>query len=329
MGVEFVKRNISRGYSGWVEIDNDKFYCRSSVEFIYLHHLSYKYKKLDGYNIKMENVIFEYNDEKYKPDFLIYHNNVLVKIIETKSDKNQIIRENKGNKYELFKYYFDKLKIDFEICYKDTEILTNDIKEKLDKWKHNLTQSISDENNPMFGMRHSVESKAKIGLKTKERCENPEYLSFLKSKLKKTDIQKQNCSISAIKRQNRIKYEKYGEIISKKCIICGCEFKDYEKKSKQTCKNSCTFRLRYSKGEIKCGGDGFKSFKTKIINSLKKYNYDISNMDNYGQFKIYINNIKELGLLPKTFGLNENTINKYFGNFEILKKELKNENNKN
>lgn len=271
----------------------------------------------------MENMIFEYKGEKYKPDFLIYHNNILIKVIETKSDRNQITRENKLNKYEIFKDYFSKIKIDFEICYRDKNILTEDIKIKLNDWKSNLTQSISGENNPMFGMRHSSESKMKIGLKTKERCKDPEYLSFFISRLKKSEQQKLNCSISAIERQRKIKYEKYGEIIVKKCIICGCEFKDYEKKLKQTCKNSCTFKLRFSKGEIGRGGDGFKSFKTKIINNLKKFSDDISIMNNFSEFEIYISHLKEIELLPKTFGISENTINKYFNNFEILKKELK------
>lgn len=335
MEKEFVKRNKSRGYSGWVFINGEKFYCRSSIEFIYLHHFINKYNKIDGYEIKMEKIIFESKGEKYKPDFLIYFNNVLIKIIEIKSDKNQIDRENKGEKYEIFKDYFNKIKIDFEILYKDSKILTNNIREKLEIWKDETRfASIDGENNPMFGMKHSDESKKKIGLKTIERCKDPEFLDFLKSRMKKTDEQKDHCRVMAIKRQARekinrdlIKLEKYGLIITKKCVVCYSEFKDYEKKTRITCKNSCTFKLRYSRGEIKLKNTGLKSFRTRIINYLFPFRKEI-NKTNINEFESMITLLKIKDELPSTFGISHNTIIKYFGSFEALKKELNNENNK-
>lgn len=334
MNKEFVRKNRSRGYSGWVEIDGDRFYCRSSVEFIYIHHLLSIYSKQDGYSIKMENMIFEYKNEKYKPDFVIYNNNILVKIIETKSDKNQIKRENKENKYEIFKDYFSKIKIDFEICYKDPKILTNEIDKKLEIWKKETSSaSMNGENNPMFGMKHSDESKRKIGLKTMERCESPKYLDFLKSKMKKSDDQRENCRISAIRRREGEKIkndidrlEKYGQIVSKMCVICGSIFTDREKNTKETCKNSCTFKLRYSRGEIKIGGDGFKSFKTRIIKYLHPFK-DVINKMNTSDFDLFVVSLKKSGIIPTTFGISSNTIAKYFDSLEGLKKELDYENN--
>ena len=328
MNKEFVKRNNSRGYSGWVYIGESKFYCRSSVEFIYLYHFIGEYRKEDGYRVEMEKMIFQWGGEKYKPDFLIYKDNILVKVFEIKSDKNQAIREGKLEKYVIFKKYFNRLKIDFEICYKDSKILTSDISIKLNKWKGEIrTTKLDGENNPMFGMRHSDESKSKIGQKTSERCKNPEYIIFLKSRMIKTDSQKENIRVSAIKRHDREKLEKHGQTIIRKCIVCDSEFECREKSSKLTCKNSCTFKFRYKNGEIKNGGDGFKSYKTRIIKCLSHFSNDIKEL-NIDEFILFVDQLKIKGDIPKTLGVSYNTITKYFNDFEILKKELNYEDNK-
>lgn len=329
MNKEFVKRNNSRGYSGWVYIGENKFYCRSSVEFIYLYHFTDRYKSEDGYRVEMEKFIFQCGDEKYKPDFLIYRDNILVKVFEIKSDKTQAIREGKLKKYEIFKDYFNQLKIDFEICYKDSKILTNDISIKLNKWKNEIRiTKLDGDNNPMFGMKHSNESKIKIGQKTTERCKDPEYINFLKSRMVKTDSQKENIRISAFKRHDREKLEKYGPIIVRNCVICDSEFECREKSLKVTCKNSCTFKFRYKNGEIRKGGDGLKSFKTRIIRNLLPFNADIQKLS-INEFILFVKQLKIKGDIPKTFGISFNTINKYFNDFEILKKELNYENNEN
>lgn len=319
--MEFVKENRSRGYSGWVEIDGDNYYCRSSIEFIYLHHYLNKYKKENGYIIKMEDKIFFFNGLKYKPDIFLYHNNILIKIIEIKYNKKQF--NDNFDKYNQFEEYAKKINIEYEIQYKNNKIITPFIKDKLKKWiESNRSINIDGKNNPMYGMVHSEETKKLIGLKTKERFKDIEYVEYFKSRVKKTEEQKENSRNSALKRHFIIKKEKYGEIVDKKCIICGDYFKDYEKNKKITCKNSCSFKLKYSEGKIKINPNPIKSYSTKIIKYLYIYKDDIIKINNFIEFYEYVNKLKKKSLIPKTLGLSENTINKYFKSFEAFKKEI-------
>lgn len=63
----------------------------------------------------MEDKTYYYNDNSYKPDIFIYKNKILLKIVEVKYSKNQ--------KYEDFENYFQKIGIDYEIVFKNNNIL--------------------------------------------------------------------------------------------------------------------------------------------------------------------------------------------------------------
>ena len=115
---------------------------------------------------------------------------------------------------------------------------------------------------------------------------------------------------------------KLTKINSKKCIICGDYFKDYEKNKKITCKNSCSFKLKYSEGKIKINPNPIKSYSTKILKYLCIYKDDIIKINNFIEFYEYVNELKKKSLIPTTLGLSENTINKYFKSFEAFKKEI-------
>lgn len=322
---DMIIKNKSRGYSGWAEVNGTQYYCRSSIEFIYIHYFHNVYNKEDGYVIKMEDKIYEYKSVKYKPDIFIYHNNLLVKIFEIKYDKYQIIREGNAEKYLLFKEYFEKNNIEYNILYKNKNIITDDIKNELEKWKNdNNSSDISGVNNPMFGFKHSDETKKKIGDKTRERCSDPEYIKFFKEKNKKTDIQKEHMKQSAIERGKIKRYNRYGDKVTKICSICGKEFIDYEKKEKETCSSPCSFRLKHKNGEVNFVKEQKKSYSTRIILTLNPFidiinDYDIEE----DVFNDIINSLKKSNQIKQTMGVSYKTIIKYFGNYEEFLNKLK------
>ena len=90
---------ISRGLQGYyVNRENKKIWLRSSWEYIYASWLDQQKIdwKYEDYGITLSN------GEKYRPDFLIYENGVLTKIVEVKG-------------------YFDNRRYKAEILKKDLE----------------------------------------------------------------------------------------------------------------------------------------------------------------------------------------------------------------
>jgi hypothetical protein len=313
-------KNFSRGYSGYVIINDKKYYCRSQCEFIILKYL---YKYYNDYRIEMEDKIFYLGDISYKPDFFMYKNNILCKVIEVKSNN-----KNLDDKYELFKKYFESIKIEYELIYDINLILkqNKDIKLECKEWKKDafIECDMRGENNPRFGAVMSESTIEKIRQKAIERCENPEYT--LKLSKSRKEAFKNNPQMAAdISKRQKEKYEKIRQekdlndpIIECKCAICTNIFKKRTSSEKMTCSGKCT--LEYNlKNNISING-----YKIKIFNGINKYNgnIDLENINNVIKY------LKENKLIPLNFGLNIQTINKYFNNFEQFKKEL-NDYNKN
>lgn len=170
----FIKKNVSRGYSGYITIRNEKIFCRSKAEFIYFHYFDLTLDK--KYKIKSEEKIFYVQDFSYKPDIFIYSDeNILIKIIEIKSSKNDIIE-----KYQKFNEYFKSLNIDFEILFDANTILKQypNIKTDLKFWietQAKIQRDMKGKNNPRFGSKCSEKTKKLIGEKCKKRNEDKEY----------------------------------------------------------------------------------------------------------------------------------------------------------
>ena len=110
------------------------------------------------------------------------------------------------------------------------------------------------ENNPMYGKRHSEETKRKIGNKTLERCANPEYKSFFSARLRgavtddRRDKARQLQHDRNIKRWDKI--EKKTDLnttwknnrlcIIKECRFCKSEMiLHWEKRSVVFCSSGC------------------------------------------------------------------------------------------
>jgi len=88
VGKRFVGVNKSRGYSGVAVIKGKEYYCRSQFEFIIVNYLHEIYK---SHSIEYEHSIYQINSTRaYKPDFFIFKNGILEKIIEVKSSKKFI-----------------------------------------------------------------------------------------------------------------------------------------------------------------------------------------------------------------------------------------------
>ena len=253
--VDIVRTYKSRGYSGYYEIKGKKYFCRSSVEFVYLLYL-YKIYVDDRYRIEMEDKIFYCDDYSYKPDFFVYENEKLTRIIEIKYNKRQIEVENNENRYKSFLKYFNKISIQYDIVYKNDINLKEfpDIKIELEKWKkENINGNILDgEKNPMWGRKHSEKTKKLIGDKTRERCKDSNYLKKFKKSVKKTDEQKDKCRKSALARESKKREIKLlnDPLEKRNCVICNKEFIVNKSSVKVTCKSSCTFKYNYKLGLI-------------------------------------------------------------------------------
>lgn len=169
-----------RGYTGWYK----GTYLRSSLEFAYAYYLDSK-----GVNWKYEQEIFYLEDgTSYKPDFYIYDDEgYLIKIVEIKGEGN---RESGIHKVQLFKH---KYNYDLEILfYKDlVELYKKDMPLRLNtaknKWINEygavLVNKLEGEHNPMFGRKHSEETKKLISEKAKERFKTEEYFETVTKKM--------------------------------------------------------------------------------------------------------------------------------------------------
>lgn len=158
---------MNRGYSGFYK----DVFLRSSYEYAYA-------KFLDFHRIKWryEEKTYILDGEAYKPDFFIYQDGKLLKIVEIKS----MIEEEKekglkkvgklekqiGVKCELISY--EELKK----FYKKMPFTLHSV---IEEWKKSDLTTVQKKwvgkMNPHYGLKHSEETKRKIGEKTKERWE--------------------------------------------------------------------------------------------------------------------------------------------------------------
>jgi RNA polymerase-binding transcription factor DksA len=300
---KFNKKNFSRGYSGWLEINGIKYYCRSKNEFIYMQYLNKLYPVSEGFKILTENKIFYIDDFSYKPDIFIYYNDILIKIYEIKGKYDVV-----DNKYEKFSKYFKEINIDYEIVKNSVYILkTNlDIKNKLIEWlktEASINVSVSGELNPRYGVKCSDKTKDLIKNKAKERCKDKNYIKMMSESAKLSYINNPELSKNISERQKK----RYNKNHYKICGVCGKEFYIENlriNRYMKTCNDEkCLKEYRQKSSYIK-----------KII-EYSKIIFDKNNDITYDEYIIELNKIKS-----KNFNINySTTINKYFGSFEKLK----------
>lgn len=312
-----------RGYSGWYKTKyNKSVFLRSIQEFIFA-------KKLDFYGMPflMEQTTFKINNKTYKPDFFIYQNDTfkkLIKIIELKCSEKEIKR------YNQYKEYFNKIGIEYEIVVgvdtrKNYEYCK---KTEMDEWRNNSINCdmiLSGKKNPMFGIKHSDETKQKIGNKTRQ------YMKDIKIKEKHSNNIKAFWNSSAadeikekyrkLRIHEKIEREKIknieNPIISCICINCKQRFEKRKLSKKITCSASCSQQYNWKIGKNKYRGGSEKSYRSKI----KKYFNLIDEVVNENNYNEIIQKYKNKDMIPKHFGMSLNIINKYFGNLRNLSME--------
>lgn len=330
-----VSKNINdsfycRGYSGWCNINNNKYYLRSKQEFIYLNYLIWKFPESV---FKTEEKVFEFDNEVYKPDIFEYINGKLVNIYEVKHEKAAFENE----KYVKFEEYSKTIGLNYIKLYQGKEILKNNdfIKPLLSEWINDIKriQGIDfSGNNPMKGRHHKESTKKLISKKAKER-QTEEYRKKISDAVRKN--YKEHPEIKEKISQSRKDWGKkkrelldiqnpYEERI---CEICGGIFSIRKNSLKTTCTtngSSCTWKLSLKLNKFKAGppeGSMKIAYKERLI----KYSssLEFSNIDEY---LTEVKKFKDSGLIPIHFGMGLNVIEKYFENFEIFLNKIKGKN---
>lgn len=156
---------MNRGYAGFYK----NYYLRSSYEYayaVYLDHFSIPWS--------YEDQIFEIDGRSYKPDFFFYDQfGDLVKIVEIKSrNKNAVERAKERLKFIEEEHQIHTELISYEellSIYQDMPVSLNSV---IAKWitsdKTTIHKAANGRLNGHYGLRHTEESKRRIGEHTKK-----------------------------------------------------------------------------------------------------------------------------------------------------------------
>ena len=120
---------IGRGKGSYIVIGDDKYFCRSTYEFIYALYLFYILKKQFSIEkIQVEAIRENLYGNTFRCDFYILEDNLIVEIKGIKSDKDQLLKES----FEAAGYNFVEIfQKDIEKCKKDLINYGIDIKNLL------------------------------------------------------------------------------------------------------------------------------------------------------------------------------------------------------
>lgn len=324
-----------RSYVGYyTTTNNKKYYLRSKCEFVVA-----KWLDINNMSFLYESKIYELDGKSYKPDFFHIVNDKIRTIIEVKSSKKEAIRyydrynklfENIGIRYlvlwdkhvnKLIKKY--NLKTDVELW----------IKNSIDKHK---TVDMRGKNNPKYGTTSTEETKRKIGKKTLQRASNKEYIDRISKSIRdfyntEEGMKRRRLISKQRKDENKLFWEEKDRtdpIKVSNCIICNDEF-EYRSVSdgdRRTCKkNGCTNRYNNLIGKIRKPlpkNSSFNSYKTKMLkygSLLELYNIKkVTDINN-----IIMERKNKIKSVPKTFGITEKSIKKYFGTIDNYLTEIK------
>lgn len=315
-----------RGYCGFHTTHFGKsVYLRSIQEFIYA-----KYLDSIGVYYLTENVVYDIEGKKYKPDFFIYDGELerLVKIVEVKYTNSEQLEYQKR-----FADYFKCHNIDYQVLskYDIKKLLRMGVvsEKEIFEWRQAFTSKYArfdytGEKNPMYGVRHSKATKDLIGMKTVEYFKNP----VVRERHRRSRIAYWN-SESGVNTKKKYAELRIKESLRKNpimevvCKECGMEYKRKLKDRYhiETCSNSCQQKYNWRIGKNAYHGGAGKTYRSRIMEYFKvliKSGHCITagNYDNVVQYQ------KSLGTIPKHFGMNLSIVKKYFGSLTNLKKEV-------
>lgn len=307
----------SRGYAGYfITSKNLKIYLRSTKEFIVATWLS---------SLETENITLlgEWYFGDYRPDFRILINNKLRFVIEVKDNK-----KSASTYLEKYRQTFLDMGVHYIVIYSHRHFskIIKKFSIDVDVWKKNAIYDYSGENSPTYGKKHSIETRLKIGEKTRIRCQNEEYLSNLKIKQKEgytLDVRKRisesRKKYSQLQREEKNKKDPF---ITVNCVYCGTS-----KKLRKSLSNKLIFC------DARCASPYYKKIgKSRKFTSEEKIERMRRNLFSFAQ-KIYshynqtinsslIKLAKQESIIHNNAQLSDISILKYFGSYENLNLEI-------
>lgn len=213
----------NRGYAGYYK----NFYLRSSYEYAYAMYLDFFSITWD-----YERQIFNVENKLYKPDFFILNpDNTIKKIVEVKSKNLAAIENAKQNlKYIQEQFGYEIEVISYRQLLSLYEKLPFTLNSVITAWISSSETTISKvatgNKNGHFNMKHSIETKKKIGEHTKllwaeDSASRRRMLEGLnKSGMKKGYIR--------VPREERI------------CLFCKTTFTTLSTSTQKYCSQSCS-----------------------------------------------------------------------------------------
>ncbi|PIC62757.1 restriction endonuclease [Sporosarcina sp. P13] len=241
---------MNRGYAGFYK----GFYLRSSYEYAYAVYL-------DQFNIpwSFEDQNFEVHGKVYKPDFFFYDKQgSLEKIVEIKSrNKKEIELAREKLDYIKAQYQIKTELISYEELMKIYETMPMTLNSVIKHWitSDNTTihKAVSGRLNAHYGLRHSEDSKKKIGEHTKKLWDGDSL-----SKKKMIDgLRKSGLSQKGkIKTEREIRY----------CALCFDEFTVMVTSTQKYCGQQCSGQLA-----IRIATDSYVKSRNSIHRNIKEY----------------------------------------------------------
>jgi endogenous inhibitor of DNA gyrase (YacG/DUF329 family) len=241
---------MNRGYAGFYK----GHYLRSSYEYAYCKYLDFSLIQW-GY----EDKVFDLGYKLYKPDFFFYDkSNKLEKIVEIKS-RNQ---EAKNNARKDLKTIEEKYQIKCELIsyedllkiYKELPFsLTSTIDEWINSNDTTINKAAFGELNGHFNLKHSKDSKKRIGEHTK-------MLWATESTAKKRMLE--GLRKSGLAQKGKLKKPR----LTRFCEECGQEFTVIESSHQKFCSQSCA-----GKDAIKVATEIYVENRLNVHHDIKEY----------------------------------------------------------
>lgn len=307
-----MKTNI-RGYAGFY----NGHFIRSSYEYVMVkiflkNNIKYKYEE-KTYKLNKLNC-------NYKPDFTIYENDKILKIIEVKGGRGKTL----DKAYEKAQALKNEYNIEIEIYDIDKLIKAcneNNLKfyTLIEEWKNISTHTSSDlcfgENNPMYGLHHSEETKSILRKKalTQWKRDRKYIIARTKEEMSKIDMKK------VVANSNRY----FAIYIEKECEHCKKIFKinpnNKKTANKKYCSNSCKnkhYPLMKKKSNLPQN-----EIRNKILNTVRENKNIILNIP-FNNISKYINEI--FGNLMNEYNIKDDRtlIWCYFGSKDKYRKDF-------
>lgn len=241
---------MNRGYAGFYK----NHYLRSSYEYayaVYLDHFSIPWS--------YEDQVFEIDGRSYKPDFFFYDQyGNLVKIVEIKS-RNKIAIERAKERLKFIEevYQIDTELISYEELLSIYQQMPVSLNFVITNWitsdKTTINKAARGALNGHYGLRHTEESKRRIGEHTKMLWESdsPAKKRMVEGLRKSGSIQKGKIKTP---RENRC------------CTLCFTVFTVMKTSTRIYCSRECSGKVA-----VKLATNSYVEKRKSIHDGIKSY----------------------------------------------------------